>query len=164
MPQFSFRNEKGFTLIELLVVISIIGLLGSVVMASLNSARVKARDARRVSDIHEVRKALELYYSSQGTYPVLGTANGCSSPTVTVVCQLAEEIGPNAPSNLRFLSSMPRDPDSSRHAAGTTDYRYYYSDARYGATLLIYKESPVGWCRVEVGSSGYTSWSSYPSC
>ncbi len=56
--------KRGFTLIELLVVIAIIGLLSSVVLASLNSARVKSRDARRLSDIAEMRNALELIYDS----------------------------------------------------------------------------------------------------
>ena len=41
------KIQKGFTLIELLVVISIIGLLASGVLASLNSARMKARDAKK---------------------------------------------------------------------------------------------------------------------
>ena len=60
---------KGFTLIELLVVISIIGLLSSVVLASLNTARAKSRDARRISDIRQIRNALELYKDSTGYYP-----------------------------------------------------------------------------------------------
>jgi prepilin-type N-terminal cleavage/methylation domain-containing protein len=53
-------GNKGFTLIELLVVIAIIGILSSVVLASLNTARRKARDARRVSDIKNLQLALEL--------------------------------------------------------------------------------------------------------
>ena len=66
--------SKGFTLIELLVVIAIIGILSSVVLASLNSARVKARDARRVSDIKQLQVALELYNDAVGSYPTALTA------------------------------------------------------------------------------------------
>ncbi len=62
-------NEKGFTLIELLVVIAIIGILSSVVLASLNSARQKSRDARRVSDVKQLQLASELYYDTEGAYP-----------------------------------------------------------------------------------------------
>ncbi len=67
---FKKNKAKGFTLIELLVVIAIIGILSSVVLASLNSARAKARDARRLSDLHQIRNALELYASdNNGAYP-----------------------------------------------------------------------------------------------
>ena len=61
-----YKNKAGFTLIELLVVIAIISLLASVVMASLNSARSKARDARRVSDVKQFQLALGLYYDKYG--------------------------------------------------------------------------------------------------
>ena len=64
---------KGFTLIELLVVIAIIGLLASIVLASLNTARKKSRDARRIADVKQLQLALELYFdANSGTYP-LGT-------------------------------------------------------------------------------------------
>lgn len=69
MKHFIKHRTQGFTLIELLVVIAIIGILSSVVVASLNSARTKARDARRVSDIKQIQVAIELYYDSQGEYP-----------------------------------------------------------------------------------------------
>ncbi len=62
-------NQKGFTLIELLVVIAIIGLLASVVLLALNSARAKSRDAKRLADIRQLSTALELYYNDQGGYP-----------------------------------------------------------------------------------------------
>lgn len=62
-------SKRGFTLIELLVVIAIIGILSSVVLASLNSARKKGRDARRVADIKQLQLALELSYDANGSYP-----------------------------------------------------------------------------------------------
>src|SRR3989344_5820326 len=63
-------KKRGFTLIELLVVIAIIGILSSVVLASLNSARRKSRDARRIADIGQIRLALELYFDTNRNYPL----------------------------------------------------------------------------------------------
>ena len=70
------KNNKGFTLIELLVVIAIIGILASVVLVALNSARSKSRDARRKSDLHQIAIALELYRSNHPSYVVQGSGSG----------------------------------------------------------------------------------------
>ena len=67
-------HTTGFTLIELLVVIAIIGILSSVVLTSLTGARAKGRDTRRVSDISQLRLALEMYYDSKQTYPTATSA------------------------------------------------------------------------------------------
>ena len=61
-------SQKGFTLIELLVTISIIGLLSTMAVFSLNSARTKARDAKRMSDMKMLSTAMEIYASDKGTY------------------------------------------------------------------------------------------------
>jgi general secretion pathway protein G len=63
------KKQKGFTLIELLVVIAIIGLLASIVFLALNSARIKARDAKRLADVRESFTGLEMYYANLGGYP-----------------------------------------------------------------------------------------------
>lgn len=64
------RNVQGFTLIELLVVISIIGILSTVVLNSLGTARLKGRDATRISDLKQIQLALELYFESgNNAYP-----------------------------------------------------------------------------------------------
>jgi prepilin-type N-terminal cleavage/methylation domain-containing protein len=62
--------SKGFTLVELLVVIAIIGVLSTLLLLQLNVARAKARDAKRVADINQVRSALELYFDDNGYYYV----------------------------------------------------------------------------------------------
>ena len=61
--------KVGFTLIELLVVISIIGILATLVVANLNSARSRARDAARKSDLKNIQSAMRLYYNDKGAYP-----------------------------------------------------------------------------------------------
>lgn len=73
------RLRSGFTLIELLVVISVIGLLASVVLISINSVRVKARNAKRLSDIRQLITAFNLAIdaSSSGWAPDLAGADAC---------------------------------------------------------------------------------------
>jgi len=63
------NNKKGFTLIELLVVIAIIGLLSTLSILALNTARARSRDARRVADVKQIQTALEMYYNDTGSYP-----------------------------------------------------------------------------------------------
>ena len=67
-------KQKGFTLIELLVVISIIAVLSAVVISSVQSARSKARDVTRYSELVQLRTAINRYYSENGAYP--STAGG----------------------------------------------------------------------------------------
>lgn len=68
-------KKSGFTLIELLVVISIIGLLSSIVLAALSSARLKAQDARLISEMINLRTAAQLYQSSNGQYDNPSSSN-----------------------------------------------------------------------------------------
>ena len=63
------HTKRGFTLIELLVVIAIIGILSAVVLASLTTARQKARDSKRIAEVGQIQKGLDLYYDINQTYP-----------------------------------------------------------------------------------------------
>jgi prepilin-type N-terminal cleavage/methylation domain-containing protein len=114
--------KRGFTLIELLVVIAIIGLLSSVVFASLNSARGKARDARRIADVRQIERAIEMYYNDFGNYPVVGGWQGTSSG-----CYGGAGIPGIVPT---YISSMPMDPLPSTASSGIC-YLYYSNGVDY---------------------------------
>ncbi len=93
------KNQKGFTLIELLVVIAIIGLLASVVLLALNSARAKSRDAKRIADVRQLATALELYYNDFAGYPVQAAAGKVITGGVPMAALVTNYLGalPTAP-------------------------------------------------------------------
>jgi general secretion pathway protein G len=89
------RKQKGFTLIELLVVIAIIGLLSTLAVVALNNARMKARDAKRVSDIKQIQTAVELYYNDAGGYPAAVTGgSSIASAGVTYMASVPTNPAP----------------------------------------------------------------------
>lgn len=131
---------RGFTLIELLVVISIIGLLASIVLASLNSARVKARDTRRIADIRQLQTALEFYYDQNGTYI---TSGGCAATSPnTGWCNSVQSLSGghwvrNGNTNLgAFLASDPLDPKQAASPNWTpvNGGTIFYFGSGYGGT------------------------------
>ena len=98
-------KPRGFTLIELLVVVTIIGILMTVVITSLESARIKARDGKRLGDIADMKKALELYVTQNGSYPDPTVACGTSEAWSSWACW--STLLPST-----YISSMPTDPQS----------------------------------------------------
>ena len=121
--------KKGFTLVELLVVIAIIALLSTLSVVALNSARAKARDARRLSDIKQIRTALDLYYDSSSTYPL-----SCS-PLGTSTCACLTSVGWTNTANCTgtiFMQKVPSDPLSSAS--------YTYTSTSSGQSYeIVYK-------------------------
>ena len=74
----NMKSPRAFTLIELMVVIAIIGLLSSIVLASLSSARSKGNDAKVISEMKSIRNAAELYYSQNSNYGAATSGATCT--------------------------------------------------------------------------------------
>lgn len=87
-------GQTGFTLIELLVVIAIIGLLSTLAVVALNNARMKSRDAKRVSDIKQMQTALELYYNDANAYPASPLGASIYSGSVTYMVSVPSNPAP----------------------------------------------------------------------
>lgn len=146
MRRHSFHNnrmqktvrskQKGFTLIELLVVIAIIGMLSSIVLSSLNTARQKGRDTRRVADLAQLQTALELYYASQAT-PAYPAALSSLAPT--------------------YIASVPNDPQTG----SAYNYQGYTVSSRVvsycvGAVMESTVPNPADTCNVPTGATPTT--------
>lgn len=138
------KNQRGFTLIELLVVIAIIGLLASVVLLALNSARAKARDAKRLGDVRQLVSALELYYNDCNGYPVLATAATArtalgTSGTATVPSGAPASCttGLLVPGYAGSIPDAPTPADTATCASGTSNSYMYSSTATTGASYTI---------------------------
>ncbi|HAS80751.1 MAG: General secretion pathway protein G [Candidatus Nomurabacteria bacterium GW2011_GWE1_32_28] len=134
-------NKKGFTLIELLVVVAIIGVLASVIMVSLNSARAKSRDARRMRDIQEIHNAIELYITTNGYAPILGNIN-CSIPGYDSSCGVPD-TEPSRWDILKeelslYIKELAKDPCGESCHDDTKKYNGWFSYKYEGPGALGY--------------------------
>src|SRR5262245_45720941 len=109
------KTKKGFTLIELLVVIAIIGILSSIVLASLDSTRKKGRDSRRLSDVKQIQLSLELYYDQNNGFPTC-ISNGANSWSSGVTCAQQNLTNPG------YISVVPADPSGTNRDYSYTPY------------------------------------------
>lgn len=123
-PETCNLQRRAFTLIELLVVISIVGLLLTAGLVSYRTVSQRSRDAKRKSDIEQIRSALEFFRSENGFYPapavnasVFGDAENLDTDAV------ATDLVP------KYISTIPKDP---RDDEVNPAYQY-----RFEATDLI---------------------------
>jgi type II secretion system protein G len=123
MKYFSCKQNKGFTLIELLVVIAIIGTLASVVLANLNTARTKSRDAVRLLNMKEIETALTVYWLDNNAWPAR-TGDPCADGWDVTPCN-GDDTFISSLETGGYFSSVPTDPVGT----GNMNYRYYVYSA-----------------------------------
>ena len=147
------KKQKGFTLVELLVVIAIIGLLSTIAFISLNRARAKARDSKRISDVRQLQSALELYYNDQVLpgYPRCDLGNGCGQAISSA----------NLPA--QYVAQVPVAPTPPDNPAGVNDctdvtnaYRFYSWVAQDLANQCDGAGETCGWYRINFCLGGAT--------
>ncbi len=141
--------RRAFTLVELLVVIAIIGLLSTIAVVSLGTARSKARDTKRLADIRQIRTAMQLYLDANGTYPNTGNtgigALNCPDGATGYYCLGHGDAGTcaagagyhgctaldNALST--YIAKIPDDPENNTAYYGDA-YLYVFSGTLSTAT------------------------------
>jgi len=132
-------THKGFTLIELLVVVSIIGLLSSIVLASLEQAKKKARDMTRLSDLKQLQIALEMYRLDVGSYPATFAVGDSTTFKAEISQCISGVTGSGYLSDgyipglvTKYISTLPKDP-----AKSTTPPKRCYAYASNGTDYMV---------------------------
>ena len=154
----TYRN-LGFTLIELMVVISIISLLSSVILVSVSSARLKARDSTLISQADEMRKLFELEYYDNKSYinfqrgGWMHSAADCNS-----------NFSGNYQAQARAICINIINTSSGDEPWGYGDIRYYVGNSidtdKYYSIIIYLPGKKKFYC---LGSSGVGSDSTDPS-
>lgn len=138
--KWNFRKAVGFTLVEMLVVISIIGILATLVSANLNSARGRARDAQRKSDLAQYRSVLESFANTHnGLYPY----DGGNSPGMADICKAYLTT---------YIKTCPEDPTPT-----TRVYKYVSNGSGVAGAATATKYYIYGNGGLE-SSGGTTTW------
>jgi type II secretion system protein G len=150
MTARSLENKKGFTLLELLVVIAILGILATIILASLNDTRAKARDASRGAQAKEFMKALELYKAENGSYPFYNVSdrNGVNFDTLEgtlvgagVIPQIPEDPSFSADDGYKYCASADQRTAlvavNTENDKGGTNYCHFIlgTGSNYGCRL-----------------------------
>ncbi len=140
------NKNKGFTLIELLVVIAIIGILASVVLASLNTARAKGADAAIKANLNNTRAQAELFYGdNNNTYL---PATGATALSGVVAC-------PTAGSTATMVGKSPNISKAIAQATslGSGGNACYNTANAWAAAVTLKTDAKKAWCVDSTGQS-----------
>jgi len=142
--------SKGFTLIELLVVVAIIGILASVVLASLNTSRLKGVDAAIKANLDNMRAEAAIYYDGTGSQKYSAAAVACTitqALTVTTCTDLFADA-----TMLAALKQTASISGAAAAAVGVTGTTTATGDA-YGIVAVLKNDKTLGWCVDSAGKS-----------
>jgi prepilin-type N-terminal cleavage/methylation domain-containing protein len=143
--------KKGFTLLELLVVVALIGILASVVMVSLNSARGKGGDAAIKSNLANLRSQAEIIYSASACY-------GDGTPITDTVCAaFAEGTCTFATANTLFANPIiATQIQGATNASGAAANGVCSAEANgtaWAVAVTLKSDSSMVWCVDSTGAS-----------
>lgn len=165
---------RGFTLIELLVVIAIIGILASVVLASLSDARASARDAARLSEVKQLQTALELYANANNNnYPCIRESATCLTTNSNAVLRRgtmsASDISVTRGTNFRsdIGSYLDLGPLQDTTINIPTTLQITVNTDQSGYKIITRLERNGGqWCKFESNSDSnvWNNPDQFPSC
>lgn len=144
-------KNKGFTLIELLVVIAIIGVLSSVVLASLNNSRSKASDAGIKANLSHLRSTAEIAYANlDSKYGTQAFSSACGAIAVA-----------NPATHVFNYSATQSIIDDSVSKNGGTDAKCAAGNTYYVVAVPLKSSSSNAWCVDSVGASTLITWANF---
>jgi prepilin-type N-terminal cleavage/methylation domain-containing protein len=155
------KNNKGFTLIELLVVVAIIGLLSSIVFASLNSARGKAKDAAIKEGVYQLSNVMALNYDDYGSYCQLqngwiNSQGACSAIFSGTYASKARQICNNIYDNAA---------ENNWGAPGAYKIFSYGTNCAIDYSFMVYLNDGNWYCSGSSGAKGeYAGYGGQPGC